>query len=307
MRAARRENMREKPIVALAALLVLALAACNGGQGGGITLSQWWNGVSHGTVWGDWALQNSSEGPPTSACNGALQPPRVEPAAWWASVNPNITGGSDSVAYTVWSNTRPGCSRALQTVYRSEMVVDLSSFYAHAAESTTPLGARINQAFLTFNVIPVAPPSNPLGWACDPYLGAVGVVSVLKRNAVITQGPSQLPLGSGLIQASPSGPFDAATVMTAFPAAGDTAADLSVITGPGSYDSGKLVITDTGPGIHAVKIDVSKWVIGAVNLNMQSIGFTVAGLREGEILLSQDVQFECRTWVQPTQLNVLFL
>jgi hypothetical protein len=67
-----------------------------------------------------------------------------------------------------------------------------------------------------------------------------------------------------------------------------------------------LNVVDTGPNLHQVTVDVLKWVRGATNLNMQSIGFTVTGIAEVTVTLPSATQFDCRAWIEPTSLNVTF-
>jgi hypothetical protein len=300
-------DMRRLCLAASAALALVLLAACNnnsGGGGGSLTLSDFTTGTTHSSIWGQFAVPFTG-GSPTCNIN---TPTAFDPTGWWG-LNPAITPSSDTVGVTVFGDA--ACSRAQQTLYRSAMTVDLSPFYSRLAVpagSTTPQGGRINKATLQFNVVAVAAPSNPAGFACSPYIGGVGKVSVLVRNAFVDQAGTQIPIGARLIQASPAnGPYDAPHVIGAFPAAGDLIVDLSLVGGPGSYGNGAATISDTGPGIHAVTADVTRWVVGAVNLNMSTIGFTVAGIGESAISAPGALSFACRSWVQPTGFTIKFL
>lgn len=303
--------MRRLQLAVWTLLTTTIIVACGGGGGGGnagsggITLSDWWTGMTHSTVWGSFAVPFPGA---TPSCDINVAPP-FSPTGWWA-VNPTITPSSDTVGFTVWPDTT--CSRAQQTLYRAAMMVDISGFYPVLkipAGSTTPQGGRINKATLQFNVVVASGTNtNPFGFACSPYMGAVGKVSVLMRNAVVQQDQTQIAVGSTrLIQASPAaGPFDLTHVLSAFPAAGDLIADLTLVGGPGIV--GAATITDPGPGMHAVTLDVTRWMVGAVNLNMQQIGFTVASIGEGAaITLPSPSPFACRGWVQPTIFDVKFL
>ena len=197
----------------------------------------------------------------------------------------------------------------METLYRSVLVADLSSFYTRFPTGTTQVGNRLTKATLDFNVVAMTP-ANPLNFPCDPFIGGAGLVNILQRNPFVTQGATQIPIDTGihagLIQASPTGPFNGPGIISAFPVVGDMAANLGAVTAVGTFANGSLVIMDTGPGIHNVKIDVLKWVRGAANLNMQTIGFSVAGINEATITVTTPVQFDCRSWVQPIQLNVEF-
>jgi len=276
------------------------------------TPQTWFTGFSHSTVWGAFAVPNTSAPPPQTGCTSNT-PPRVEPADFWAAQATNITDHSDVVGTTLWSSTDLSCPRALETNYRSVLVADLSNFYTKFPTGTTGVGNRISNATLQFNVIGSGfgiPVLNPLGFPCDPFIGGVGKVSVLQRNAVVTQNPTTVPvdttLRAGLIQATPAGPLTGPGVMGAFPAPGDVAADLTLIGAAGTFANGSLVIVDTGPGIHNVKIDVTKWVRGAANLSMPFIGFTIASINETTITVTTPVQFDCRNWIEPIDLNVTF-
>jgi hypothetical protein len=278
------------------------------------TPQTWFTGFSHSTVWGAFAVPNTSAPPPMTGCTSNT-PPRIEPADFWAAQKANITDHSDVVGTTLWSSTDLSCPRALETNYRSVLVADLSNFYTKFPTGTTGVGNRISNATLQFNVIGSSfgiPVLNPLGFPCDPFIGGVGKVSVLQRNAVVTTGANTAPvpvdtsLKAGLIQASPNGPLTGPGVMGAFPAPGDLAADLTLIGAAGTFANGSLVIADTGPGIHNVKIDVTKWVRGAANLSMPFIGFTIASINETAIAVTTPVQFDCRNWIEPIDLNVTF-
>ena len=297
--------MRKTMIGAICGLSAFMLSGCNSTP---ITPQTWFTGLSHSTVWGSFAVLNTGATQPTSTCQ-ANTPPKVDPPLWWSTQPPAITNISDAIGTTIWSSTDLSCPRAMQTLYRSEMIADLTNLYSKLQGTTQP-GGLISKAVLEFNVVNMTP-TNPLNFPCDPYIGAAGMVNVLRRNPVVTQGASQLPIGTslhaGLIQATSSGLLDGPNTIAAFPAAGDMAANLGLVTGPGTFANGTLIITDTGPGIHNVKIDVSRWVIGAVNLNMQSIGFSVAGINEATINPTTAVQFDCRSWVEPIQLNVQHL
>jgi len=274
----------------------------------------WFTGFSHSTVWGAFAVTNTSAPLPSTTCTSNT-PPRVEPADFWAAQAANITDHSDVVGTTLWSSTDLSCPRALETNYRSVLVADLSNFYTRFPSGTTGVGNRISNATLQFNVIGSGfgvPVLNPLGFPCDPFIGGVGKVSVLQRNAVVTTGPNTAPvpvdttLRAGLIQASPNGPVTGVGVMGAFPAPGDLAADLTLIGAAGTFANGSLVIADTGPGIHNVKINVTNWVRGATNLSLPLIGFTIASINETPITVTTPVQFDCRNWIEPIDLNVTF-
>ncbi len=60
------------PVLALG---LLSIVGSGGGPGVQPTPIDWWTGAVHGTLYGRFALQNSTEGPPTAACNGSLVPP----------------------------------------------------------------------------------------------------------------------------------------------------------------------------------------------------------------------------------------
>lgn len=306
-----RSLLRPSLVAGVVAVGLYSLLASNG-TNPPVTPQTWWTGFSHSTVWGAFAVPNTSAPAPSTACTSNT-PPRVEPADWWAAQAANITDHADVVGTTLWSSTDLSCPRAMQTVYRSVLVADLSNFYTRFPSGTTQVGNRISNATLQFNAIGSGfgvPVVNPLGFPCDPFVGGVGKVSVLQRNAVVTQGTSTIAvdpsLRAGLIQASPTGPFTGPGVLGAFPAPGDLAADLTLIGGAGTFANGSLVIADTGPGIHNVKIDVTKWVRGAANLNMPFIGFTIASINEPTITVTTPVQFDCRNWIEPIDLNVTF-
>jgi len=288
-----------------------SLLASNTTGGSPTTPQQWWTGFSHSTVWGAFAVPNTSAPPPAQNCSSNT-PPRVDPPAFWAAQAPNITDHSDAVGTTLWSSTDLTCPRAMEQVYRSVLVADLSDFYTKFPSGTSQVGNRISKATLQFNTIVMTSNSNPLGFPCDPFIGAVGKVNVLQRNDVIQTGANSTPvdttLRAGLVQASPSaGPFDGPTTLTAFPTRGDEAADLTLIGAAGNFANGSLVIADTGPGIHNVKIDVTKWVRGATNLNLPLLGFSIAGINEATITVTTPVQFACRNWIEPIELRVEFL
>lgn len=268
----------------------LAISGCGGGSPP--TPVEWWTGAVHGTLYGRFALQNATEGPPTAACDGPRTPPLDEPADWWAALGTNITGGSDAVGYTVWSNEKPGCSRAMQTVYRSVMMTDISSLYSVAATSTD-LAGLINTAHFEFNVIE-QPATNPLGWTCNSYTGGIGQLSTLRPGATVAAGLTnvgQVP-GNNVRD----------NVINAFPQPGTPLSDLNNITGPGTR--GRVTATDTGPSVHSFSVDVKDVLLGAINNNRQSLGFTIQSVGEMEIPLTSDVQFDCRTFVQPVRLRV---
>ncbi len=260
---------------------------------------KWWTGISHGTAFGQFAPPAPGRAEPTCK-NINDPPPGLDPNKWWAA-NAVIVASSDAVGTTVFEDA--ACSRAMQTVYRSEMSIDLSPFYTTLSAtpvSGTPQGARITKALLHFNVVPITPSSIPSGFLCSQYIGGVGVVSTLNRSVVFTRSPT------GLTQVGPI-----SNVAAAFPAADETIVDLSFASGPGTI--GAATITDIGapisggpPGIHAVDLDVTKWLRGAVNLNFQSIGFTVAGVGETPIVPPTFVNFDCRSWVQPTGIDVFY-
>ena len=309
-----RSLLRPLLVAGVVAAGVYSLLASNGTNPTGGTPQTWFTGFSHSTVWGAFAVTNTSAPPPMSGCTSNT-PPRVEPADFWAAQAANITDHSDLVGTTLWSSTDLSCPRALETVYRSVLVADLSNFYTKFQSGTTGVGNRITNATLQFNVIGSGhgvPVVNPGGFPCATFIGGVGKVSVLQRNAVVTTGVNSSPvpvdttLRAGLIQASPNGPLTGAGVLGAFPAPGDLAADLTLINAAGTFANGSLVIADTGPDIHNVKIDVTRWVRGAANLNMPFIGFTIAGINEVPISLTTPVQFDCRNWIEPIDLNVTF-
>src|SRR5262245_15457483 len=116
------------------------------------TPQQWWTGLAHGTVWGAFAVPNTSAPLPSTNCSSTT-PPRVEPAAFWAAQPANITDHSDAVGTTLWSSTDLSCPRAMQTVYRSVLVADLSTFYSKFPGGTPQIGNRISKATLQFNAI----------------------------------------------------------------------------------------------------------------------------------------------------------
>lgn len=301
-----RSTLRLALVVSVLAAGLYSLLASNGG----VTPQTWWTGLSHSTVWGAFAVPNTSAPPPATTCTSNT-PPRIEPADWWASQPTGITSASDAVGTTLWSSTDLSCPRAMETLYRSVLVADLSSFYGRFPTGTAQVGNRISKATLDFNVVAMTP-TNPLNFPCDPFMGGAGMVNVLQRNPFVTQSTIQVPIDtgirSGLIQASPAtGPFNGPGIIASFPAVGDMAANLGSVTAPGTFANGSLVVADTGPGIHNVKIDVLKWVRGAANLNMQAIAFSVAGINEATITVTTPVQFDCRSWVHPIQLNVEFL
>jgi hypothetical protein len=248
----------------------------------------WWTGAVHGSLYARWALQNSTEGPPTAACDAPATPVNEEPADWWNGVDPNIRGGSDVVGYAVWSNEAPGCSRAMQTAYRSVMMFDLTTLY-QAAANNTDLAGLIASAELEFNVIE-QPATNPLNWPCAPYMGAVGQLSTLRPGATVTAGLTRVGNLPGMVGAA------------AFPQPGTPLSDLWNITGPGTR--GRVTTTDTGPITHFFRVDVKDVLLGAINNNRQELGFTIQSVGETPISLTSDVQFVCRTWVQPLRLHV---
>lgn len=279
--------------------LVLGSVAC-GGSGGTpnnppLKPLEWWTGLRHGTYWGIWGAQISSEGPPTNACDGPQTPTPQDTPTWWSSVNPNITGGSDAVGYTFWSDTRPGCSRALQRIFRSVMVADLSSLYAKDLPDSK-VRDRIASATLEFYVIP-QPATNPENWPCFPYMGAAGGVSMLRPGATVAAGLNRVG-GTG------AGPGGHDETIQGFPASGTPLVDLSPMVGPGTR--GRATATDPGPGVHLVTVDVKDLVMGALFNNRQEIGFTVASIGERDITPPTDVQFDCRGWLQPLQLSVKY-
>ena len=314
MKSIGRSTLRISFVLGVVAVGIYSLLASGGG--GTNPPRTWFTGLHHSTVWGAFAVPNTTAPAPVNNCQSNT-PPRIEPQDWWNAQLPTITDHTDAVGTTIWSSTDLTCPRALQTLYRSVLVADLSNFYTQLPAGTTQVGNRISKATLEFNVIPMTP-TNPLNFPCDPAMGSAGMVNVLQRNAVVTQGSTNVPVGTGLqaglIQASPSpGPFDGPHVIASFPVVGDMAANLGLVTGPGTFANGSLVIVQTGApfvptgaNIYDVKIDVLKWVRGAANLNMPSIGFSVAGINEATITVSSVVQFACRTWVEPIQLNVEF-
>ncbi len=270
--------------------LFLLLSACGGSAPP--TPIDWWTGAGHGSLYGRFALQNSTEGAPTAACNGTATPVNEDPTAWWAGLGANITGGSDVVGYAVWSNEKPGCSRAMGTIYRSVMMFDLATLL-QAAPTPAQLAGLILTAELEFSVIE-QPSINPLNWTCNSYTGGVGNLSTLRPGATVTAG---LNLVGGL-----PGSGGHAGVMAAFPQPGTPLGDLFNITGPGVR--GRVTTSDTGPGIHAFRVDVKDVLLGAINNSLAQLGFMVQSVGETEIPLTTDVQFVCRTFVQPHRLHV---
>lgn len=277
-------------VIGIAGCLCLALSACNGSPPP--TPIEWWTGAVHGTLFGRFAIQNSTEGPPTSACDPTPTPVNEAPEDWWASLGQNITSGSDVVGYTVWSNESPGCSRAMQTVYRSVMEVDISGLYA-AAPTTTELSNNIATAELVFNVIE-QPAINPANWPCNSYTGSLEQLSTLRPGATVTSGLTRI---GGL--AGSTAPAD---VIAAFPQPALALADLSRSTGPGTV--GRVTASTSGPGIHVFRVDIKDVLRDAISVNRQSLGFMIQSYGETAIGLTSDVQFACRTFVQPLQLSV---
>ena len=305
-----RSTLRTSTVVGVLAAGFYSLVASGGGGVGTPTQSQmWWTGFNHSTVWGGFAVTNTSAPAPATGCTSNT-PPRPDPPIWWAAQNPNVTGGSDAVGTTLWSSTDLTCPRAMEFVWRSVLVADLSGFYAKFPGGTAQMGNRISKATLDFNVIPMTA-VNPLGFPCDPFMGSAGLVNVLPRNAVITQGPTMTMAVDtqlrGLNQASPAGAVTGPNTIAAFPAVGDVVANLGQISGQGTFANGSVVVMDTGPNVHNVKIDVKNWVRGAANLSLSTIAFSVAGINERAIPVTTPVQFDCRSWLQPIQLSVDFL
>jgi hypothetical protein len=296
-------------IVLVGVVLATGLYSLLGSGSTNTTPQTWWTGFSHSTVWAGFAVTNNSAPLPTTVCTSNT-PPRIDPPAFWAAQAPNIIDHADAVGTTLWSSTDLTCPRAMQHVYRSALVADLSSFYGKFPSGATQVGNNISKATLQFNAIVMTSNTNPLNFPCDPFIGGVGKVNVLKRNAVVTQGPATIPvdtsLHAGLIQASPNGPVTGQNTLTAFPTLGDQVAELTLIGGAGTFGNGAVVIVDTGPGIHNVKIDVTNWVRGAANLNLPMIGFSIASMNEAEITVTTPVQFACRSWIEPIDLNVQF-
>lgn len=253
---------------------------------------EWWTGAVHGTLYGGFGLENSTEGSPTSACDPPPTPPQEDPVAWWASLGTNITGGTDAVGTTVWSNTLPNCSRALQRVFHSVFQYDLSSLYAKA-NSPSALAGLIASADIMVNVAVTEPTINPASWPCSTYLGGLGQLSTLRPGFTVTAGLTNVGNLAGAI--SPANP--------GFPQTGTLLApDLFNITGPGTR--GRVVAADTGPGIHVLTVDVKDVLLGAINTNQQSLAFTITSIADNAISLNSDVQFRCRTFVQPQRLSV---
>jgi hypothetical protein len=285
-------------VAGIAGCLCLALSACNGSPPP--TPIEWWNGVNHATLFGRFAIQNSTEGPPTAACDGQPTPVNESPEDWWVSLGPNVTGGVlftdpqaiDVVGYTVWSNEAPGCSRAMQTVYRSVMEVDISGLYA-AAPTPADLSNNIATAELMFNVIE-RPAINPANWPCNSYTGSLETLSTLRPGATVTQGFTRV---GGL--AGTTAPAD---LIAAFPQRALVLADLSRSTGPGTV--GRVTASTTGPGSHVFRVDIKDVLRDAISVNRQSLGFMIESFGETAIGLTSDVQFACRTFIQPVQLNV---
>src|SRR5688572_16477742 len=91
-----RSTLRSSAVVCVLAAGFYSLVASGGGGGGGSTTQPqtWWTGFNHATLWGAFAVSNTSAPAPATACTSNT-PPRPDPPIWWAAQNPNITGGSD--------------------------------------------------------------------------------------------------------------------------------------------------------------------------------------------------------------------
>jgi hypothetical protein len=252
---------------------------------------EWWTGAVHGTLYGAFGVTNSSEGPPTSACNGTPTPAQEDPAAWWASLGTNITGGADAVGTTMWSNELAGCSRALQRIFHSVFVYDLTNLYTKAS-SPSALAGLIASADIMFNVALSEPAINPLGWPCNGYIGGLGQISTLRPGFTVTAGLTNVGNLAGAVD--PTNPT--------FPQTGTGLVDLNNISGPGTR--GRSVTSDSGPNMRIVTVDVKDVLLGAINTNQQSLAFTIASVNDIAITPSSDVQFRCRTFVQPQRLSV---
>ena len=273
------------------------------------TPQSWFTGLSHETVWGAWAVTITGTTPPQNNCQSNT-PPEVDPPTFWATQPTAATNISDLVGTTLWSSTDASCPRAMQFSSRSLMIADLSSFYAKFPTGTQGIGNRVSSATLDFRIANTLPPTNPAMFPCSSYIAGVGKIFVLKANPVIMQGANQIPVDTtihaGLVQAQPAGQLTGPDVIAAFPAAGDEAGDLTLIGGAGSYSNAAVVVSDTGPNLHEVKVDVMKWVRGAANLNMPTIGFTVASINETPINPATPVQFACQAFLEPVTLTVQF-
>jgi hypothetical protein len=272
------------------------------------TPQSWFTGLAHETVWGSWPVTITSATPPQTVCESNT-PPRVDPPTFWAAQPTAATNISDLVGTTLWSSTDT-CPRAMQFSSRSIMIADLSTFYAKFPAGTQGIGNRISKATLDFTVASTLPTTNPAGFPCSTYIGGVGKIFILEPNPVITQGANQVAVDTtihaGLVLATSAGQATGPDTIAAFPAVGDLAGDLTLIGAAGSYSNGAVVVVDTGPNLHDVKVDVMKWVRGATNLSMPTIGFTVASINETTINPASPVQFACQVFVEPTSLTVQF-
>jgi hypothetical protein len=304
----------------LVGLMALSLAGCPGSCTNPPTPGSWFTGLAHATVFGAWGINDPIGTNPMNGCH-IDTPHEVLPAEFWAAAGTAKTNVADLVGPTIWAATDASCPRATQSAFRSVMVADLSSFYSKFPAGTAGVGNRVSSATLVFNVIPITP-INPSNFLCDPYMANVGFVSILQPTAVIQQGSNGTPIPvdthlnstAGPLQATPAtGQLDGPSIMGAFPVGGDQAANLGTVSAAGSFanngannPSATLVVADTGPNVHQVTVDVLKWVRGATNLNMQTLGFTVTGIAETTVALQSATQFDCRAWIEPTSLTVAF-
>jgi hypothetical protein len=299
----------------LALLSIPGLSTLLGCPAGSVSSQQWFTGFSHSTVWGAFATTTNYGSPPNTVCFTDT-PHRVEPGEFWNAQSTAITNHSDEVGTTFWSSTDLSCPRAMQYVYRSILVADLSGFYPKFPNGTAQVGNRISKATLQFNVIPMTTNTITTDFPCDPFIGGAGKVNVVQRNAVVYAAGTVTAVNTswhvGLIQAAPTGgpnsqPPTGPNTLAAMPQLGDEVADLTRVQAAGTFNNGSLVVTSTGPGIHAVSIDVTKWVRGATNLNLPFIGFSIGSLFEAPFLtISQPIQRDCRDWIEPTQLLIDF-
>jgi hypothetical protein len=307
---------RRRTFLALLSVVGLCtLLGCPPGGGTGGNPQQWFTGFSHSTVWGAFATTTNYGSVPSTSCFTDT-PHRVEPAEFWNGQPVAITNHSDAVGTVFWSSTIQTCPRAMQYVYRSILIADLSTFYPKFPAGTAQVGNRISKATLQFNVIPMTTNTITTDFPCDPFIGAAAKVNVVQRNAVVYTAGQLTAVNTswhaGLIQASPTGgpnsqPPTGPNTLAAMPLLGDEVADLSQVHAAGTFNNGALAVTTNGPNIQAVTIDVTKWVRGATNLTLPFIAFSIGGMFENSFLtISQPIQRECRDWIEPTQLHIDF-
>src|SRR5262245_22616817 len=110
-----------------AAITVVGLLSCTAASA--FEPAKWWTGLSHSSVWVSFAPPAPGAAPPN--CKITDPPKEFNPPKWWFTFDPNITGSSDAVGFTVWSDTN--CVRVIQDVFRSEMLADLTPFYSTLA------------------------------------------------------------------------------------------------------------------------------------------------------------------------------